>query len=348
MKFISKRKGGQLIAFFHAFLFVFFSIVALTSNLATAQSTDINVVFYNVENLFDTINNEGVYDEDFTPEGKLAYNTERYWTKLNHISIVLDSSFSNQLPDIIGLSEVENRLVLEHLITQLPNSEWKIIHFDSPDGRGIDNAIVFNGDRFELIRSEPIKVDLGKEGRATRDILLASFIDRITHEEIVVFVNHWPSRYGGELESNWKRVMASQTLQTAINSLGDYSEQNIIVMGDFNDQPSNESVLGLTNCNIGLCLVNLFTQFEATDNGTYVYKDEWGVLDQILVSKKMLDDQSNYNIDLESVGAYKSDFMLYENKKLGKMFPSRSYGGTKYYGGYSDHLPVKMIINTKS
>jgi predicted extracellular nuclease len=245
------RKGGQLTAFFNALFPVFFITLALTPIVAIGQPKNLDIVFYNVENPFDTIDNPETYDEDFTPYGKLSYDTERYQTKLNHISKVVSSVIPNRHPDIIGLSEVENKRVLEDLIQILPKANWKIVHLDSSDGRGIDNAVIYDLDRVEVLESLAIRIDLGANERPTRDILQVTFADKYAKEELVIFVNHWPSRYGGEIESNWKRVRASQTLQATIIRIDEPSENNFVVLGDFNDNPDNESVMGLTNCDTG-------------------------------------------------------------------------------------------------
>ena len=348
MRTLSQKKGGLTAAFFHVLTFGFCAFLFLISVVGNSQSDEINIVFYNVENLFDTIDNPLTKDEDFTPHGKLAYDSHRYNTKLKHIAAVLDSSFQKGDPDIIGLCEVENEQVLIDLTLQLPKRNWKIVHVDSPDGRGIDNAIIFNANRLVLLHSQTIGVDLGKDERPSRDILQVELQDRKGGGELVLFVNHWPSRYGGAAESNWKRMKASQSLSEAVRKVENATNRNIIIMGDFNDHPDNSSIQSLSNCDTGLCMINLYEQFLGSDNGTHVYKGEWGVLDQILVTKNLLNGTSEYSIVQGSVGPYKSDFMLFTDKKSGKKFPSRTYGGPNYYGGYSDHLPVRLTIRPKS
>ncbi len=237
---------------------------------------------------------------------------------------------------------------LDDLIQILPKSNWKIVHIDSTDGRGIDNAVIYDLDMVEVLESLAIQIDLGAKEQSIKDIRQVKFVDKYAKEELVIFVNHWPSRYGGELESNWKRVSASQTLQTTINRVDEPSEIKFIVMDDFNDHLDNQSVMGLTNCDKGLCLENLYEKFDGTEKGTYSYKGKWSFLDQILLSKSTIDGSSAYTVVHESGGPYKSDFMFQKDKKSGEKFPNRTYCGSNYYGGYSNHLPVKLTLVTKS
>lgn len=339
----TKSKGGQLTAFFIAMIF------GLTLNLAevTIAQAPINVMFYNVENLFDTLDHPNTYDEDFTPSGKLEYSAQRYEQKVIHIAQVIDSAFYPSKPDIIGLCEVENRIVVNDLCKRISAAQWQIVHFDSPDGRGIDNALIFNSGRFSLVKSEPIPVDLGLEDRPTRDILFVQLEETTTGEIFELYVNHWPSRYGGAEASNWKRMKASQSVQQAITGVG-LEDKNVLVLGDFNDYPNNESILSLTNCDTGLCLQNLFEKYQGTNTGSYVYKGEWGVLDQILINKHLNDGLGEWIIKPESAQPFKRDFMLYKSEKTGDKYPSRTYGGVRYFGGFSDHLPVIVTLIPKS
>lgn len=335
MRLFDLIQGGHLAAFF---IGVFF----LSATGLQSQEHQLRAMFYNVENLFDTIDQPEFADEDFTPQGRYGHNSSRYVTKVKNLRRVIDTTFDGSFPSLIGLAEVENRQVLRDLVNAGGGS-WRIVHRDSPDGRGIDNALLYDARELTILDSSWIEVDLGEEERPTRDILEAKFLWKNEYV-IYVYVNHWPSRYGGAEESAWKRNTASQTLQHRLQ----YIRNNdclatIIVMGDMNDHPSNTSVGALSNCNNGPCLYNTVAKFEGTDIGSHAYRGEWGILDHILVSKDLLVRENLILLEDES-GFVKHPFMLYEDRRSGAFFPSRTYSGSNYYGGFSDHLPVKVVI----
>jgi predicted extracellular nuclease len=340
------KKGGLSAAFFNVHFFLLLTFFVGYVNESLAQKSDLKFVFYNVENLFDTIDNPLTFDEDFTPQGKLVYDSKRFTTKLENIASVLNSISPNEAPAIIGLCEVENRFVLEELVQLLEVGTWDILHFESPDGRGIDNAIIYNLDKVIFASSAVYTVDLGSGERPTRDILFGEFTTIGNHKPIGVFVNHWPSRYGGVEATAWKRMKASNALSNAIEAeLLNTPSLNIICMGDFNDHPDDPSLMALINCDTGSCLVNLFEQFIDSIPGTYVYRGEWGVLDQILVNQAIFLGENGAHAKQVDAAIFISDFMLYESAKSGEKFPSRSYSGVKYFGGYSDHLPIILTLH---
>jgi hypothetical protein len=329
-------------------IFPFFLALSLLSLSVSAQSEQvINVMFYNVENLFDTIDNAQTADEDFIPGGKLEYNSFRYQEKLQHLAIVLDSSFNGHRPSVVGLCEVENRNVVEELrnhTTLIKGHE--IVHIDSPDGRGIDNALLFDSSIFKLGQFGLRKIDLGSEERHTRGILWVVLQEKETLQPMIFLVNHWPSRYGGAEESEWKRLKAAETSVLLIDSLLTlYPNGGLIFMGDLNDHPDNKSVMMLEACGDGNpCMVNMHKQYMGSHEGSHAYRGEWGILDQILVNQIFLDGTSAWNADSSSAAFVKKSWMLYHSDKDDKYFPSRSFGGTKYFGGYSDHLPATLTL----
>ena len=289
---------------------------------------NIFTMFYNVENLFDTINNSNTNDESFLPNSKKKWNTNRYFQKIDQLERVFKEINNGELPNIIGLCEVENKLVIEDLLKSpfFISHNYTIIHQESPDQRGIDCALLFDN-RFSLLKYDFIKINNPITDRPTRDIVYVCL--KFNNELLHVFVNHWPSRWGGQNETNHKRVFAAQTLR-------DYIDKNIpkdeymIIMGDFNDYASNES---LEDVLVKDDLVNLMATDLVTDLGSYNYKGAWNFIDHIIVSK-------NSSIcQVLSAGAFSKEFMLYEKKK-GDKYPSRTYGGSVWYGGFSDHLPV--------
>jgi predicted extracellular nuclease len=314
-----------------------------------SQDKAIRVMFYNVENLFDTIDSPDTFDEDFTPQGKLSYSGKRYQEKLAHLAKVIDSSFVNAAPSLLGLCEVENENVVKALRDQIAIPiHLAVVHHESPDQRGIDNALLYDSLQFSLIATHAIRVDLGEDERPTRDILMVHLQDRVFGEELAVFVNHWPSRYGGEEESAWKRMKAAQVLAQAVDSVQQkHPNIGILVMGDLNDHPNDASVLSLEACDQvehPICLTNVHSNFVGTSTGSHAYKGSWGVLDQILINNRLRSNEASWHADMSSASFVRYQWMLYHSERDNADFPSRSYGGTNYYGGFSDHLPAILVL----
>jgi predicted extracellular nuclease len=298
--------------------------------LSQSNDKELFSVFYNVENLFDTIDNPNTRDNEFLPKSEKKWDTYRYNYKLNQLdkvfSEIIKKENENRLPDIIGLCEVENKLVIDDLLKTetFKNHTYKIIHKQSPDGRGIDCALLVD-EKFEVLNSDFIKINNPIESRATRDIVFGKL--KFKNQIINVFVNHWPSRWGGQEASNHKRVFVAEVLRKYIDNNTLESDFNLI-MGDFNDYPTNES---LAEVLVKDDLVNLMSKSNVSGRGSYNYRGNWDWLDQIIVSQ---DD-----FKLISFGAFEEDFMMYTNKK-GEVYPNRSFGGNNWYAGFSDHLPV--------
>ena len=327
---------------------VLFLVVTFVSFKLNAQTTkSINIMFYNVENLFDTIDNPQTFDEDFTPSGKLEYNSLRYSEKVKNLAKVVDSSFSDQAPDVIGLCEVENVQVVEALRKKINvTKSLGVVHIDSPDGRGIDNALLYDTALFKLQVFGLKSIDLGKDERPTRGILWVVLKANNIDQPLIFLVNHWPSRYGGTEESEWKRMRASETSIVLIDSLkGVYPRSGLVFMGDLNDHPDNRSVEMLESCiDTGPCLMNMHKKFVGEDAGSHAYRGVWGVLDQILVNQNLITGDAGLTINSESAGFVNKPWMLYYSEKDQDSFPSRSYGGKKYFGGFSDHLPATLRL----
>ena len=298
--------------------------------LSQSDDKELFSVFYNVENLFDTIDNPNTRDNEFLPKSEKKWDTYRYNYKLNQLdkvfSEIIKKENENRLPDIIGLCEVENKLVIDDLLKTetFKNHTYKIIHKQSPDGRGIDCALLVD-EKFEVLNSDFIKINNPIESRATRDIVFGKL--KFKNQIINVFVNHWPSRWGGQEASNHKRVFVAEVLRKYIDNNTLESDFNLI-MGDFNDYPTNES---LAEVLVKDDLVNLMSKSNVSGRGSYNYRGNWDWLDQIIVSQ---DD-----FKLIAFGAFEEDFMMYTNKK-GEVYPNRSFGGNNWYAGFSDHLPV--------
>jgi len=304
-----------------------------------------DLMSYNVENLFDTIDDPNKADEDFTPSGKLQWNTAKYHEHLNHTVDAITNKGTN-FPAIVGLIEVENGTVLNDLVNTsfLKGRGYQVVWFEGPDERGIDVAMIYDSKRVSLTGSRAIPVVLESVSDPnTRDILKASV--RVGGEYFELFVNHWPSRRGGQDESEMHRIKAASVLRKEVDQiLSVNSKANIICMGDFNDFPSNKSVHDVLQAGVSnehSLLFNMMSDFESLKKGTHFYKGEWSPLDQFMVSYGMFEKKS---VSANSFEVVSYDFLYYTSKD-GVRSPARVYVGDSYKGGYSDHLPILMHLN---
>jgi hypothetical protein len=304
------------------------------------------VGFYNLENLFDTEDDPNTLDDDFTPTGFKKWSMKRYKRKLyklaKTISEIGDDSTVNP-PVLLGVAEVENEKVIQDLIGAEPlrDIDYGYVHYDSPDERGIDTALIYLKSNFEVLYSEPITLLIfEKDGTrdTTRDILYVK--GNLNKEEVHIFVNHWPSRRDGSDETNFKRVKAAETIKEYMASIDvNVANPNYLVMGDFNDGPDSESIKSLMECNH---LYNPMEKLLSPDRGSANYKSSWLLFDQILISHNLL----NYKKGTHSF-AHADIFdqgFLTEFKGKYKGTPYRTYVGKKYIGGYSDHFPVYIQL----
>ena len=312
--------------------FLFFSI------FLQAQ-TDFRIAFYNVENLFDTHNNSQTNDDEFTPEGSRHWSNYKYWQKIKKTSKTLKIIGDWEAPAIIGLAEIENDTVLKNLIYSDPlkSSKYAIIHRDSPDHRGIDVALLYRKDKFFPINYKffPLKDHKGniihsREIAYTKGIVKGG-------DTLHVFVVHFPSRYGGYKKSEPKRLNAVSQLMSITDSLNiTFNDPNIIIMGDFNDTPTNKSIINLNE--------NKWINLLESDHGTHKYQGKWTKLDHFFVSNSLLEKDNTIQIS-RNTNVFKESFLLEEDLKYLGNKPFRTFVGFKYNGGFSDHLPV--FINLK-
>jgi predicted extracellular nuclease len=311
-----------------------------------ADQKSSTVLFYNVENLFDVEKDPVNNDADFTPEGKLQWTEERLNTKLSRIAEVV-TKVDSQYPVLIGLCEVENRKVLEMLVSHdlMVPGKYGIVHRDSPDERGIDVALLYRQDRFTPEAEEWLRVDIpDKEDPFTRDILYVK--GKWNGESVHVFVNHWPSRSGGQAESEYKRVLAAQRLAGRVDEIFKADpDAKVICMGDFNDHPTDKSVKEVLRAgvNSGDRLFNMMSDDQERGEGSHWYKGEWGALDQIMVSPGLLSARKGLHTDQEGAFIFRESFLMFTDNQ-GQARPNRTYAGEKYVNGYSDHLPVYLRI----
>ena len=304
-----------------------------------------SVVFYNTENFYDTINDPKTNDDEFTPQGRIPWTSERFLKKEQNLAEVFSKIVSPGMPDIIGMAEVENRYVLEKLIAQpgMAAGNYGIVHYDSPDERGIDVAMLYNRKTFTVQGSEPIAVILDGGADKTRDILhvTGKTAGGIT---LHIFVNHWPSRREGSDISESKRMSAALVLHEQVEKvLKNDTAANIIILGDFNDNPDNRSItegLGALPPDAPLHtgkLYDLLLPRFKNGSGSLYYKS-WDLFDQIIVSGNMLNKGKALHCSAPDADIFRAPWLLFTNNK-GVDVPNRTMG-SKYYGGYSDHLPV--------
>jgi len=322
------------------------------SGLLQAQpaASRYRVVFYNVENLFDTRNDTLTRDDDFTPFGQQRWTKERYHRKLRQLSDVLQAVGEGRWPALVGLAEVENRHVLEELCrkTALVDGGYRIVHADSPDPRGIDVALLYREADFHLLHSRFWRIPLG-ETEPTRDILYAKGVLAGT-DTLHLFVAHFPSMQGGERQSEWKRVRAAALLREKVDSLWTCdTTATLLVMGDLNGRANTRAqhVLRAKNADSRKIhpreLYNTGYYLLHAAHGSYYYQGEWQTIDHIIVSGHLLKNNRALRAS-PRLTVFRPAFLLEEDKKHFGYKPHRTYLGPRYLGGYSDHLPVYLDL----
>jgi hypothetical protein len=303
-------------------------------------------MFYNVENFFDVENDPDTNDDTFTPTGVNRWNKHRFIQKRNNIYKTIIAANKGSIPHIIGLCEVENRYVLRQLTEYTPLSKYNygIVHYDSPDRRGIDVALLYLKDSFEIIASYPCKTHL-----KTRDIL---YVKGKTNDNDTLhfFVNHFPSKWGGA-DSEDSRILVATVLKNVVDSIfNENRNANICVMGDFNDYPDSKSIKVMDakplHANVGNAyLYNMSLHLQDDKQGSIVFRNRWELIDLFFVSGNLLFNETGLRCSAGSIEIFKSDFLL-ETAVAGEVeTPKRTYRGPVYVGGFSDHLPVILVFS---
>ena len=315
------------------------------------------VAFYNLENLFDTINNNGKYDLEFSPAGSRKWDGKKYWSKIKNLSYAISQMTTRTTPKgpaVIGVSEIENITVLEDLVKADAIRDWnlKIVHHDSPDARGVDVGLLYNPEMFRVLTVENHRLEIPELPKfRTRDqmCVIGLMGTRATgYSRMAIIVNHWPSRRGGEAESSWLREAAARlNAKIAADLLAKYPDIGIITMGDMNDDPFNKSVsqvLGAVKDIDKTAEGGFYNPFwEKLDKGigSYIYRGGWNLFDQIIINSNLVDGKCGLKFYAAEV--LNRQFLLQQDGQY-KGYPLRTFSSGAWTNGYSDHLPTEIFL----
>lgn len=307
------------------------------------------IISYNVENYFDCVDDTLTNDAEYVTGGIRGWNYDKYLRKQANISKVIVAIGGWEAPAIIGLCEIESEKCIRDLTrySGLKQLKYKYLHHESPDARGVDVALLYRSSYFKPFHDEAIGIHYPDAPQSkTRDLLFASGVVP-TGDTLHCFVCHFPSRLGGELESEDRRIYVASVLRLKIDSLfAKNSRSNIVIMGDFNDYPTNVSMLKTlkalppSDSISSTSLYNLMFPIHAAGKGSHKHDGEWGTLDQIIVSGNLLNTANGIFTLPTDAHVFDADFLLVNDEKFLGKTPFRTYNGMKYQGGYSDHLPV--------
>ncbi|MDI9364680.1 MAG: endonuclease/exonuclease/phosphatase family protein [Flavobacterium sp.] len=340
----------------------FFVLLFLLPIIGFAQQKNMYkvalIAFYNCENFYDTTDNLLVNDDEFTPKGPRNYNSKIYWSKVEKLATVISQLGTDVSPDgpaILGVAEIENDTVLNDLIHHplLKNRNYKFVHYDSRDARGVDVALLYNPKYFTPLASKALFVALpggSKDAYYTRDILWVkgNFDGEIIH----VLVNHWPSRLGGEERSAPSRAAAAAVCKAQMAKVAE-NEPNakFVIMGDLNDDPTSPSITKVLNAKANAeevqpgGIFNPWINFYKKGIGTLAYQDAWSLFDQIIITYPWLNkNQKGYTFYRQYI--FNKEFLV-ENIGKYKGYPMRTWDGLTYRGGYSDHFPTYLMMVKK-
>ena len=324
------------ISFIFCFLTIFNQGCAPAKRLIKTEKVvdqPLSVGFWNVENLFDLEDNPDKNDDEFALGGRKKVDQQIYDLKIKHSSEVLQ----DLNVDVLGLCEVENHKVLNDLNNAYKERNYEIIHYESPDNRGIDNALLYDKNRFSIISSRAIENKL-KNGGPTRDILYV--LGEYNNARLHIFVNHWPSNYGGKEKAIPKRTETAELIIKEIkNILSVEKSAEIILIGDFNEDPDDKNIMLLEKVGLASLMKPMLGKPKV---GTYVYRGEDSFLDQIIVNEHLQDEEG---LSIVEESAYILDLPKYRQQEGNyKHYPFRFWAGNRLLGGYSDHLAVKVEI----
>ncbi len=334
-------------------LMLAFCAAAQPEKAKKTKSMVLGVAFYNLENLFDTINNNGKYDLEFSPQGNRKWDGKKYWSKINNMAYAISqmtSKFTPMGPAVIGVSEIENRSVLEDLVKNenVKKLNLQIVHHDSPDRRGVDVGLLYNPRLFKVLNvtNHFLAVE-GNPNFRTRDQMCVTGL--LAGEKVSIIVNHWPSRSGGQERSAYLREAAAALSKHIADSLWqDDPNQGVIVLGDLNDDPQDPScaeVLGAKKNKEDAEAHGFYNPFWKTLDkgiGSLAYRGAWNLFDQIIISGNLVEGKKpalkywknevlNRNFLTNQDGQYKG-------------YPHRTFSGGAFLNGYSDHYPTMVYF----
>ena len=328
-------------------------LLCITFSGLSAQGKKValyKVGFYNLENLFDTINNNGKYDLEYTPKGDKQWTGQRYALKLKNMArVVKDLDV-----DILGISEIENRSVVEDLINTeaVKDKGYKIVHYDSPNERGVDVGLIYDPKKFRVLFSQSRRLFIPEKPEfLTRDQLVVTGL--MGGEKVSVIVNHWPSRLGGESQSSpFREAAAALTKSIADSCLKDDPTTKVIIMGDLNDDPSNKSckdVLGAKkkakDVKQGGYFNTMWMHFDR-GIGTLAYKGQWNLFDQIIISENLLKGD-NGSLKFSKSEVFNKSYLVNQEGTY-KGYPHRTFAGGVFLNGYSDHFPTLIYLTKEA
>lgn len=337
------------------FIVAFFLVVSV----GYAQKKPYKVVFYNLENFFDTVDDLDIKDDEFTPEGAKKWTIEKYNKKLSNVERVFFdiAAIDKNYPIVIGVSEIENRNVLEDIVAtpKLERANYRIVHYDSPDARGIDVAFLYRPDVFQLEGEKAIKVHFADEPYfRTRDLL--AIWGKIEEEDFLFMVSHWPSRLGGKEVSESKRIAVGKQMRNFADSLKQIKPNlKVVMMGDFNDDPVDKSITEGLGAKLKIKELqkgdyfNPYADMLKAGYGTLAYGDAWNIFDNIVVTENLVNDGKDKLRIRKAEGSkyygniFKRHYMVQKEGQY-KGYPLRTYVGNSFQGGYSDHFPVYIYI----
>lgn len=314
------------------------------------------VGFYNQENLFDYEQDTSIFDFDFIPNGRRAWTPEKYQEKLSNMAYAISKVGTEKAPaglSFFGVAEVENRRVLEDLVKQeaIADRDYQIIHFDSPDRRGIDVGFLYNPTHFTPTETKKIPYPQYTEDTIyTRDVLFVKGV--LDGDTITTLVNHWPSRYGGEKRSQPRRNAIAEVVRSVADSLYAVNpDSKILIMGDLNDDPTSESMTKYLKPKNDIKdvksgdLYNPMHKYYTKGLGSNAYRDGWSLFDQIILSAPFLEKKQD-GYFLYRANIFNKKFLIQRSGKY-KGYPFRTFSFDKFQGGYSDHFPVYAYLIKK-
>ncbi len=334
-------------------LSVLFLSTTLTIYAQNKRFQTYGVMFYNLENLFDTINNNGKYDLEFSPSGKNRWDGKKYWSKVGNMAYAISQTTTKLTPmgpAIIGVSEIENKSVLEDLVKAEAIRDWtlQVIHHDSPDRRGVDVGLLYNPRFFKPINvtNHTLKIE-GMPNFKTRDQMCV--VGLLGGERVGIIVNHWPSRRGGTEQSSYLREAAAQLSKSIADSLMKIDpKMGIIIMGDLNDDPHDKScavVLGAQKKQEDVVSGGFYNPFWTMLDkgiGSYCYKGNWDLFDQIIINQNLLKTGPS-KLTYLKCEVINDEFLKQQDGQY-RGYPHRTFSGGVFLNGYSDHFPTQIFL----